>query len=335
MALKLRQNIEEGMGRSFCGEGDTMKSIKNVSVIGLGAIGGSYAAKLYDVASISLTVIADKERIEKYSDHKLKVNGRPYDFRFVQPEEDGAYADLILIAVKYHNLSQAMEAIRKRVGPDTVIISLLNGIDSEEIIGEAFGMEKLLYASCVGIDAVRSGNDIRYTSFGKLYFGERQNRVYSPRVEMVMELLKEAGIPWLIPEDMQKAMWWKYMVNIGVNQASAVLGAPYGVFRSVNEARELMDTAMREVIAVSEKAGTGLAEEDITEVHRLLGTLSAEGKTSMLQDMEAGRKTEVEMLSGVLRQLGRKYGVPTPVNDTLSYIIRTLEQMKKNGNVAQ
>lgn len=305
-----------------------MKKIINVSMIGLGAIGGSYAAKLYDAKSVDLSVVADSKRIEKYSANKLTVNGRSYDFKFVQPDSEGAYADLILVAVKYNDLSQAIDEIRKRVGPDTIIMSLLNGIDSEEIIGEAFGMEKLLYASCVGIDAVRTGNDINYTTFGKLYFGESENQTHSERVKGVMTVLDEADIPWLIPEDMKKAIWWKYMVNIGANQASAILGASYGVFHSIDEARELLNAAMREVIAVSEKAGVALGEEDIEEVHRVLGTLSADGKTSMLQDIEAGRKTEVEMLSGTLRKMGRKYGVPTPVNDTFFNMIRTMEQMK-------
>ena len=305
-----------------------MRKITNVSIIGLGAIGGSYAARLYENDSVNLTVVADSRRIEKYNTNKLAVNGKSFGFKFLQPDSDAAPADLVLISVKYNNLSQAIDSIRKRVGPDTVIMSLMNGIDSEEIIGEAFGMEKLLYSSCVGIDAVREDNNIHYTSFGKLYFGERENQLHTERVERVKVLLDESGIPYHIPENMIKALWWKYMVNIGLNQISAVLGAPYGVFNTVKEARELGDAAMKEVIDVSLKAGINLEEESIGEVHRLVDTLSADGKTSMLQDIEAGRKTEVEMFSGVLREMGRKYGVPTPVNDTLHRMIRTLEQMK-------
>lgn len=305
-----------------------MKKIKNVSIIGLGAIGGSYAAKLYDTDSINLTVIADRRRIEKYSINKLTVNGKPYDFKFVLPDDDCGYADLILIAVKYHNLDQAIDEIKKRVGPDTIILSLLNGIDSEEIVGGAFGIDKLLYCSCVGIDAVRTDNDICYTTFGKLYFGERSNQHHTERVGLIKALFDEAEIPYFIPEDMINAIWWKYMVNIGVNQVSAVLGAAYGVFHTIHEARELLDEAMKEVIAVAAKIGVNLGEEDILAVHKLLGTLSADGKTSMLQDIEAGRKTEVEMLSGALHKMGVKYGVTTPINDTLFRMIRTLEQMQ-------
>ena len=307
---------------------DILKKITNVSIIGLGAIGGSYAARLYENDSINLNIVADSRRIEKYNTDKLTVNGKSYDFKFLQPDSNEAPADLVLIAVKYNNLSQAVDAVRKRVGPDTVIMSLMNGIDSEEIIGEAFGMEKLLYSSCVGIDAHREGNNIRYTSFGKLYFGERENKLHTERVERIKVLLDESGIPYYIPENMIKALWWKYMLNVGLNQVSAVLGAPCGVFNTVQEIRELVDAAMKEVIDVSIKAGINLEEESMEEVHKLVDTLSADGKTSMLQDIEAGRKTEVEMFSGVLRKMGRKYGVPTPVNDTLFRMIRTLEQMK-------
>lgn len=304
-----------------------MKAINNVSVIGLGAIGGIYAAKLYDMDPGCLTVIADAERIGKYSEEGVRVNGKTYDFSYVKPGEHITPPDLILIAVKYHHLSQTIEALKYCVGPDTIVMSLLNGIDSEEIIGQELGMERMLYSVCIGIDAVRSGKDIRYTNFGKLHFGERNNAVLSERVERVKALFDKAGFPYVIPEDMLRTIWWKYMINVGVNQTSAVLKAPYGVFQTVPEARQLMDAVMGEVIAVSQKAGVGLREQDIPEVHKVLGTLSAEGKTSMLQDVEAGRKTEVEMLSGVLCALGKKYGVSTPVNETLFRMIKTLEQM--------
>lgn len=305
-----------------------MKKLRKVFVVGLGAIGGSYAARLYDAGTIDLAVIADRDRIEKYSRDKLTVNGKVYDFRFVLPEQEGDYADLILIAVKYAGLKQAIDSIRKRVGPDTIILSLLNGIDSEEIISKELNIEMPIYSTCVGIDAIREGNTIRYTSFGRLLFGEAVNKLHSEKVEQVKELLDEAGIPYEVPENMIKSLWWKYMLNVGVNQVSAILRANYGVLRTVPEVKELITSAMREVAAVAAKVGVDLGEADIEETHKILEMLSADGKTSMLQDIEAGRKTEVEMFSGVLRELGRKYQVPTPVNDTLFNMIRTLEQMK-------
>jgi 2-dehydropantoate 2-reductase len=117
------------------------------------------------------------------------------------------------------------------------------------------------------------------------------------------------------------------MMNVGVNQVSAVLRAPYGVFRKNAEARELMFSASREVVALSCKTGVNLAEEDIQKYANIIDSLSPEGKTSMLQDIEARRKTEVEIFAGTVIELGRKYSVPTPVNAVLYKLIRAIEQM--------
>ena len=116
------------------------------------------------------------------------------------------------------------------------------------------------------------------------------------------------------------------MVNVGVNQASAVMQAPYGVFQTSTDAQALMVTLMREVIVLSEYAGVGLTETAVEDWFKVLHTLSPEGKTSMLQDIEAGRKTEVDIFAGKAVELGEAYGVPTPINQTLLQIIRVLEQ---------
>jgi 2-dehydropantoate 2-reductase len=125
---------------------------------------------------------------------------------------------------------------------------------------------------------------------------------------------------------MVRVLWWKWMINVGVNQASVALGAPYGVFQESEDARALMDSAMREAIALARAAGVDLGEQDIADWHAILATLSPEGKTSMLQDVDAGRKTEVEIFGGKAVELGQQHGIPTPVNQALLHIIRVLER---------
>jgi 2-dehydropantoate 2-reductase len=127
---------------------------------------------------------------------------------------------------------------------------------------------------------------------------------------------------------MLQTMWWKFMVNVGVNQASAVMRAPYGVFQTSPDAQALMVTLMREVVVLSQHAGIGLTETAVEEWFEVLQTLSPDGKTSMLQDIEAGRQTEVDIFAGKVVELGEKYGVPTPINETMLHIIRVLEQQK-------
>ncbi|WP_067933289.1 ketopantoate reductase family protein [Alicyclobacillus kakegawensis] len=302
-----------------------MRTIEHVSLIGLGAIGSAYAAKLHAMDNQCLQVLADASRIERYRRQGVFVNGTRYDFNYVTPDTPVDPPDLVLVAVKYDGLEDAMESLRGHIGPNTIILSLMNGISSEEMLGEAFGMHRVLYGMCVEIDALRTDTSVTYSTFGRVCFGEKTNKVISPKVEAVRSLFERAGIPYEIPEDMQRTMWWKFMINVGINQTSAVLRAPYGVFQQQKDARDVMHAAMREVVALSKKVGVNLTEEDIERFHPVLNALSPDGKTSMLQDIEAGRTTEVEYLAGAVCKLGRAHNVPTPINDMLLKMIRVLQ----------
>jgi 2-dehydropantoate 2-reductase len=200
----------------------------------------------------------------------------------------------------------------------------MNGVESEEQIGKAFGDDLVLPATIVGIDALREGRVITYSKKGKIFFGELTGQK-TRRVGRVGALFDRAGIAYEIPSDIRRTIWWKFMINVGVNQASAALRAPYGVFQTPGEARLLMESAMAEVIAVASRLGIPLGEADLADWYAVLKGMSPEGKTSMLQDVEAGRKTEVEMFAGKVIELGRRLGVPTPVNEKLFDLIRKIE----------
>ncbi|NIQ38072.1 MAG: hypothetical protein GTN81_05735 [Proteobacteria bacterium] len=117
-----------------------------------------------------------------------------------------------------------------------------------------------------------------------------------------------------------------WIANVGINQVSAILGVPYGVFQRSPEARELMESAMREAMNIAKAVKVDLIEEDIRNWYSFLMQLSPEGKTSMVQDVEAKRKTEVEMFAGKVIELGERYGIQTPVNETLFRTIKEIEQ---------
>jgi 2-dehydropantoate 2-reductase len=117
------------------------------------------------------------------------------------------------------------------------------------------------------------------------------------------------------------------MINVGINQGSAVLRAPYGLFQRSEYARDLMVAAMEEVLELSALEGTGLERADIDAWLATLAGLNPEGKTSMLQDVEAGRRTEVDLFAGTVLEIARTHQVPVPVNETLYRIIRALESV--------
>jgi 2-dehydropantoate 2-reductase len=280
----------------------------------------------------SVSFVAGGNRFERLRKEGLIVNGKRYFIPVVLPEDLSAPADLIIVAVKYHHIDDAIRDMRNRVGAETAIISVMNGIESEERIGAVYGMEKVLYAVSVGIDALREGNHVNYSNQGKIFFGEARNAFLTDRVKHIQALFDRAGINYETPPDMIRILWWKFMINVGINQASAVLRAPFLVFQTSEEARNMMESAMREVIRLSKKAQVNLTEEDIKRFNEILLDLNPHGKTSMLQDVEADRKTEVEMLAGKVITLGRQYNVPTPVNQRLFDLIKKIEAKYDSAN---
>jgi len=308
-------------GRSGSGE--------RIYIIGAGAVGAAYASIFYDRDPGCVFFIAAGERGERLRRGGVIVNGKQYPVPVLNSQAPFPAADLLVVTVKHHHLDRAIAEMQGGIGPDTTIISLMNGIDSEERIGAVYGEEKVLYAMVVGIDALREGNSVLYTTQGKIFFGEKQNPGLSERVRRVADIFTGAGIIHEIPADMIRTLWWKFMINVGINQASAALKGPYGIFQTSREAKQLMEASMREVIAVAQQLAIDLSDQDIDKWYTVLANLSPTGKTSMLQDVEAGRKTEVEMLAGKIIELGKKHGVPTPVNEHLLATIKNIEASNK------
>ena len=304
-----------------------MKKIEKVYISGLGAIGGAYGSIFFNYNPESVAVIADKRRIANYQKNGIIINNNIYPFNYSSPEENIHKADLILIAVKYHQLEQSLKDIKNFVKEDTIILSLLNGITSEEIVAREYGEDRILHSFVVAVDAIRKDTRINFNNIGKIVFGTNaESRKYM--VNAVKDFFDRAGVPYSVPEDIIRELWWKFMMNVGLNQVSAVLKADYGVFQSMKEARDLLEAASMEVVYIAEKAGINLCRDDILKCFEILNPLSPTGESSMLQDVKAGRKTEVEMFSGAVIELGEKYNINTPVNKILFNMIKTLEQMK-------
>jgi len=299
--------------------------IKKTAIIGAGALGATYGSLLYAADPLSVCFIASGERYERLKRNGVTVNGTLFPVSVTKPEQ-ASPADLLIVAVKHHHLDQAILEMQHAVGGDTLILSVMNGIDSEERIGTVYGMDKVIYGLTLGIDAVRDDTTVRYTSLGKVLFGEIRNQIPSERVKRISQLFNRAKIANDVPKDMLRALWFKFMINVGVNQVSAVMGMTYGEIRNSSEAKRLMESAMLEVIQIAQSLQINLSEKDLTEWYTVLSTLGADSKTSMLQDVEAGRKTEVEMLAGTVIRLGAKQGIPTPVNRWLCDKLRQIEQ---------
>lgn len=320
-----------------------MKEIKTTAIVGMGALGMLYAGLITDTAGYdAVTFVAEPDRVEKYKNMKFTINGIPKKF-MIMDSRACTPADLVIVAVKYTALPSALDTMANCIGPDTTIISVLNGITSEEIIGKRFGMEKVIYCIAQGMDAVKFGGDLTYTRPGELRLGilsqefsdgqvHSSNQVLSAsqdRLNMLTRYLTLSGVPYTVEKDIMYRLWGKFMLNVGINQVCMAFETNYAGALSPGNAYDTMVGAMREVILLAQAEEIPLSEKDLEFYIGLCRTLSPKGMPSMRQDGIAKRPSEVEMFSGTVRTLAAKHGIPVPVNDWLYEKIKNMEKTYK------
>ncbi|MBR6205755.1 MAG: ketopantoate reductase family protein [Oscillospiraceae bacterium] len=292
-----------------------MKTISTVDIVGLGALGTMYACDFTKtLGRENVRVLADASRTERYRREGVSFNGVPCDLSFCDAASETRYAQLILYAVKYGALSQAMEETAHLIGPDTVILSVLNGIRSEEDLADRFGTDKIVYCIARKMDAGKEGNRAVCKNHGELALGVRDGGT-EDNLRAVVALFERIGFPYALPKDIRRDMWSKLLCNVGVNQTCSLLEGGYGLVHQRGPARDMMQAAMREVVAVANAEGIGLTEQDVSDWTATIDGLNPDGEPSMRQDSKAGRPTEVQLFAGTVCALGKKHGIPTPVND--------------------
>lgn len=299
--------------------------IKRVGIIGLGALGVMYGKHLTDrLGKEQVFFIADENRVKRYRESEILCNGEACDFAYRSPKE-AVTADLIIFAVKFMGMEAAIETVKPFVGEKTIFFSVLNGVSSEQMMEEAFGPSRVLYACVQGMDAGKDKNVAYYKNMGYVSIGNK-DKSRDEKLSAVTRFFDSTGLCYQVPEDIVKAQWSKLMLNTGVNQVTAVYGSTYSLVQAEGEARTMMIEAMKEVIRVADTQGVELTEEDIDYWMKLLATLNPDGRTSMCQDVLAGRRTEVELFAGTMLRLAEAEGIRVPVNEFLYERIKDLEE---------
>ncbi len=302
-----------------------MDEIKNVIICGLGAVGTAFAVKILNSRPDTLKILVDEYRLARYQKQPRIFNGKTLNFQYIIPDDMNYKADLILLSVKYKTLEEAIYNIKNFVKHDTVILSLLNGVTSEEKIAQSYGWDKLLLSYFIGHSAMRSGENITHDGVATIVFGAKEpSSDTAKNIERVKNYFDSVNIDYQTPEDMNRALWLKFMLNTACNQLSAILNMTFGEMLVNNGFMSLAKDVMKEVELCAKAEGIHQPETMIDEVIKHLQTMIPEGKTSMLQDVEAGRETEVENFAGTIIELGEKHNIPTPYNKILKQMIDTI-----------
>ena len=288
--------------------------MRKILICGLGAVGLTYAVKFK--ANSELKILVDKERLGRYNRNKPIFNGVVQEFDYILPDETFT-PDLIILATKSQGLNDAIKNIKNFVNENTIIISLLNGISSEEKIQEAYPNATVLKSYFIGHSAVRVGNSVTQDGVGEIFIENNTK---------IKEIFDEFKINYQIPQDINYSMWLKYTMNLFSNQVSAILNMNFGELKRNQAFLKFAKKIILEVQTIAQAKGVKNLENLENDALAFLNKMCDEGKTSMLQDILAGRKTEVEIFAGEIIRLGKKFNLPTPYNQVLYDLIKIVEE---------
>lgn len=302
-----------------------MKEIQTVGIVGLGALGVIFAHQLTQGAGYeNVKVLANADRTARYKKEGVFLNGERCAFHYADAAAENKPLDLLLFSVKFGALESSIAECRHLVGPDTTVISALNGISSEQILSDAFGKEKIVWCVAQKMSAVKDGNRATCPIFGELALGVPMGQD-DCRLRALTAFFDRVKFPYCLPENIQVHMWSKLLCNTGCNQAAMVFQCGYGELQVPGPARDAMLGAMREVVQVANAEDVPLSEQDVAEWDSIIRAFPANGEPSMRQDGKAHRKSEVELFSGTIRRLAAKHDIAVPVNDRLYRQVQEME----------
>ena len=301
--------------------------IKKMGIMGMGAIGGIYGKELMNTFGDDFYAVADGERGERLKKNGIKVNGDTIFPKVLSTTNPETKLDFLILAIKNYQLEESFSEIRNIIHKDTIILPLLNGVTATERIKEAFPENEVLRGLVYITAEKRENGEIYSNNKGTITFGDTENKELSQSVKLIRDIFDKAGINYNIPEDMISAQWRKWIINIGSNQVSAIVRNGYGKFLEIEELNKVLKNAMFEVVEVAKACGVYLPVEDVDGYDERLKVSQPDLKTSTLQDIENKRRTEIEYFAGDLIRMAKKVGVSVPVNETLYYLIKSIEKM--------
>lgn len=302
-----------------------------ICILGSGALGSTFGAALSEAghetwllnragAHIDTIRQSGLTVIEEDVERSVRINATS------RAEEVGP-VDLLIVLVKSFATGQAIADAGALVGPQTVVMSLQNGLGHEDLLAEAVGRDKVIAGKTYVGGVLLAPGRIRCGVDGKqTYIGELDGQV-SARVSHIAEVFRGAGLDTTVSENILGTMWDKLLVNVSTGALTGITMLTYGQLYSEPLLRETSLAAVAEAIAVAKAAGVTLSLTEPEHAWNLASEgLPASFKTSMLQSLEKGSVTEIDFINGAVVRLGQRYGIATPVNATLVACVKGIER---------
>lgn len=308
-----------------------------IAIVGAGAMGCLYGGLLSESGQDVTLLDIMEDHVKAMNENGLRMEVKSASGGFEERIFDSVKAttnpldigvvDLAIIFVKSTFTRQAAEANRVLFGPDTTVLTLQNGMGNVEAISTVVDETNIIAGTTAHGATMLELGHIRHAGSGKTILGELDGKV-SKRMEEIATIFNQAGLETEVTENVTGLLWDKLLVNVGINALTAILGVPNGKLVEIQEAENLLEQAVEEGHKVAEARGVRLNHSDPVAHTKEVCRATAENRSSMLQDITNGRKTEIDMINGAIAREGRAVFVPTPVNELLTLLIKSKEASK-------
>lgn len=296
-----------------------------VVLIGLGVIGTPIAHKLYKAYGDRFALVAGGERKKRMQETQIRINGEEFQPRIISSvaELDEAPC-LFLVCIKNYQLESSKKDIEAVIDSHTVILPLQNGISSYEYFSREFPNNTILQGFVQGPNMRKIPEGFEYSNPGAMHIGDQASALLDVAAD-TYSFLGTAGVDVHLEQDIKKAVWKKWMLNVAGNSVTALTGADYSNFKDSPVLQNICRKAMEEFLHVSEAEGIRLTNDDIQDILDYYTTYKGSKKTSMLEDVTNHRKTENEYLAGKIIELAKLHDIDVPIISSFYDLIKVKE----------
>ena len=295
-----------------------------IAIVGSGGVGGYFGGRLAATGA-DVTFLARGAHLEAMRTRGLRIDSPKGDVHLphvkaaADPSEVGP-ADIVFFAVKLYDADSALGLLTPLVGPDTVVIPLQNGVDSVAMLTRAVGAPHIAGGTCYVSAVIAEPGVIRHTAMDHLIFGELDGRP-SARLEWLLEACRPTGFQATLSTDIAVDIWTKFVRLSVFSGMTAVTRSPLGVVCGDPELFAMLKEAVREAMAVAHAKGIAVPASTVEDVALAYSTLPPQTKSSMLEDLERGRRLELPWLSGAVVRIAREVGVETPTHRFITAVL--------------
>ncbi len=298
----------------------------NVAVMGPGGVGG-YFGGLLARKGHNVTFVARGAHLEAIRKNGYLAVESTLDGEFEAPgsalenTQTAGVQDLVLFTVKMYHNAQAIEAVRPMVGPQTVVLTLQNGVDNGNQLAKAIGHSPVMIGSAYMEGRIKEPGVVAQGGPGIAGFGEMEP-VLSERGQRLLPVFLDAGWRVELHENMPGMLWKKFAYIAGSAAVCAATNSVYEEMRTIPETRAMIRAAIEEVLALGRATGAPIMDDSLDWAMDSLDRFPAQGRASLAKDFTDNRPVELEGLTGTVVRLGKEAGIATPVNDALYAILK-------------